>query len=62
MTDTGIGAVILFGVLAAASVVATLIAPTQAVSAVGFGAAVVFGGLVIVAQHWSAAVAASRSH
>lgn len=62
MTDTGLGAAILFGLLAAAGVLLTLFAPSQPLSAIGFGAAIVFGGGVIVVQHWAGTVAASGSH
>jgi|GEM_PF-3495742 len=61
-TDVGIGVTVLFAVLAAGSVLLTVVAPTQAYSAIGFGAAVTFGSLVLVAQHWAAATTPSDSH
>lgn len=61
-TDVGLGVIILFGLLAGASIVLTFVAPTQGLSAVGFGAAITFGSLLLVAQHWVAAVAPSGSH
>lgn len=61
-SDIGLGAVILFALLAGGSIVLTYAAPTQSLSAVGFGAAVSFGSLLLVVQHWAAATAAAGSH
>lgn len=62
MTDTDFGAAIFVAILTVGSVILTLFAPNQAISAIGFGAAMVFGALLIVVQHWSATTTASRSH
>lgn len=51
-TDKGLGFVIFFGLLAAAGAVLVYAAPTQSLSAAGFSAAVVFGSVMIVLQHY----------
>ncbi|MFB6103823.1 MAG: hypothetical protein ABEJ57_01890 [Halobacteriaceae archaeon] len=61
-TDVGIGVTILFAVLAGGSVLLTFVAPSQTWSALGFGAAITFGSLLLVAQHWAAEPIQSDSH
>lgn len=61
-TDVALGVTILFALAAGASVVLTYVAPNQSLAAVGFGGAVLFGSLLLVAQHWSATAAAAGSH
>jgi hypothetical protein len=53
-TDKSVGFVIFFGLLAAAGAVLVYAAPSQPLSAVGFSAAVVFGSVMIVLQHYYA--------
>lgn len=48
-TDRAIGLSILFGLLAVVGAILIYVAPTQSLSAIGFGGAVVSGSLAIVA-------------
>ncbi|MFB6198214.1 MAG: hypothetical protein ABEI52_08110 [Halobacteriaceae archaeon] len=51
-SDKDVGLAAIFGTLAVAGVVITYATSSQAVSAIGFMMAIVFGSLVIVAQHY----------
>lgn len=48
-TDRGIGLTVFFGLLALIGAVLVYVAPTQGLSAIGFGGAVLCGSIAIVA-------------